>query len=60
MATFDPIYNARDGGDARMPEGGNNLHVSRIIRGWEHARTKPERICIGMHCGGRDDVDRLL
>lgn len=35
MATFEPIYGAR-----RMPEGGNNLHVSRIFRGWEHARTK--------------------
>lgn len=60
VATFDPICNARDGGALQMLEGGNNLHVLRIIHGREHARTKPERICTGMHCGGRGDVVRLL
>lgn len=43
----------------RMPEGGNNLHVSRIIRGREHARTKPETRTAEMH-RGRDDVGCLL
>jgi len=60
VATFDPISNTCDGDARQMPEGGNNLHVSRIIRGREHARTKPERICTGMHCGGRSDVACLL
>jgi len=48
VATFDPICSARRLGARRMPEGGNNLHVSRIIRGPEHARTKPERTHVGM------------
>jgi len=55
VATFDPICNARDGGTRQMLEGGNNLHVSRIIRGREHARTKPERICTGI-CIAEDAV----
>jgi len=48
VATFDPICSVQRLGARRTPEGGNNLHVSRIIRGPEHARTKPERTHVGM------------
>lgn len=44
----------RGGSTARMPKGGNDLHVLRIIRGRKHARTKSEKICTMMHRGERD------
>lgn len=49
--TFDPICSASTPGNCPRTEGeengagtvvGDNLHVSRIFRGPEHARTKPE------------------